>query len=169
MQCLEGQAVQSWYYLKRLLVAEGADADSWQIFGDATVKHYAECEPTLAVRTCLRALEQGGGTVQAYHDRFRALQSLALKHPVTGAEAVYCFERGLSDRVRAAAPLCGGSDLYTVVRQAKCVNAALSTSRAALAYCPGVGAPADAGVPKPCSASKRRRSRKRQRLQGPGL
>lgn len=80
MLCLEGQAVQAWYYLKRQLIADSADVDSWQIFSDAMTRHFEGLSPDIvwSLRDSLSALQQGGTTVQLYDE-------LAVQPPLTGA------------------------------------------------------------------------------------
>ena len=65
VQCLEGQAVQNWYNLRRQLESDGADVSDWQIFRNAMIKQYADVSPDISVRNSLIALKQGTGTVQS--------------------------------------------------------------------------------------------------------
>ena len=133
VQCLEGQAVSDWYNLRRQLSAEGADACSWDTFHGAMIKQYADVSPDISVRNRLFALRQGSGTVQSYYDSFRAILSLAVKYPVTGADAIWFFKQGLSDRVRTAIAVYGENDLDDVVLNAKRVDAAFGASVSASA------------------------------------
>ena len=73
--------------------------------------------------------------------------SLAVKHPVKGADAVWFFKQGLSDKVKTAIAVYGDDDLDTVVMQAKRVDAAFSTSSAPGNYA-NVKGPGNAGAPK---------------------
>ncbi len=123
IQALEGDAVQNWYNLKRGLLAEDKDPHSWVIFRSGMIAGYAEVSPDIYVRTHLSKLRQGAGTVQVYYDKFTAVLSQADRFPVLGAEAVWHFKQGLSERVRTA--IAGSSDdnLHAVAVQAKRVDA----------------------------------------------
>ena len=123
--CLEGKAVQDWYNLKRQLLADGKDVDSWDTFCAAYKGLYAEIAPDVNVRNRLLALSQGTGSVQSYHDAFRAILSQAVDSPVTGADAVWFFKHGLSEKVRLAIAIHGDTDLDLIVHHAKAVDAAM--------------------------------------------
>ena len=80
----------------------------------------------MSAQTCffVAVLRQGNTSVQAYNDKFRGIISQADHHPVLGAEAVWRFKQGLSDRIRTAIAIYGDDDLDTMVMQAKRVDAA---------------------------------------------
>jgi hypothetical protein len=126
---LEGAAIETWYSRKQQLLLEGKDPNCWATFKADMISKYAEVSPDLFVRSNLAALRQGTGTVQAYHDKFRAIVSQADKHPVAGAEAVWHFKQGLSERVRTAIAAYEDDDLDTMVLQAKRVDAAHQLER----------------------------------------
>ena len=117
------------------------------------IKQYADISPDILVRNNLASLIQGVGTVQSYYDTFRAVLSLAVKHPVVGADAVWFFKQGLSEKIRTAIAVYGDDDMDTVVIQAKRVDAALNASSAGAApsvnaHIPTVKGSANAGASK---------------------
>lgn len=126
--CLEGKSVRDWYNLKRQLLANGKQVDDWDTFCTAFRGLYAEIAPDVNVRNRLLNLSQGSGSVQAYHNAFRAILSQAVDHPVTGADAVWFFKHGLSERIRLAIAVHGDTDLDLIVHHAKAVDAAMQTS-----------------------------------------
>ena len=121
---LEGPAVESWYSHKQQLVLDGRNPYDWDVFRADMVSKYADVSPDPFVRSNMAALRQGNTSVQAYYDKFRGIISQADHHPVLGAEAVWHFKQGLSDRIRIAIAIYGDDDLDTVVMQAKRVDAA---------------------------------------------
>ena len=68
IQALEGDAVQNWYNLKRVMIAEGKDPDVWDAFRAGMIAGYAEVSPDIYVRTTLSKLKQGTGSVQTNHE-----------------------------------------------------------------------------------------------------
>ena len=140
VQALEGDAVQNLYNLKRVMLADGRDPDSWDIFKAGMIAGYAEVSPDIYVRTHLSKLKQTG-SVQLYYEKFTAVLSQADRYPVSGAEAVWHFKQGLSERIRTA--IAGSSDdnLHAVAVQAKRVDAELSLHVAAPAIKDNTSAP----------------------------
>ena len=59
VQALEGDAVQNFYNLKRVMLADGRDPDSWDIFKAGMIAGYAEVSPDIYVRTHLSKLKRG--------------------------------------------------------------------------------------------------------------
>lgn len=55
VQCLEGQAVQNWYNLRRQVAADGANVESWQISNSAMIKQYADVGPDHRIFQCVTA------------------------------------------------------------------------------------------------------------------
>ena len=66
--------------------------------------------------------------MQSYYDQFRAVLSSAVQHLVVGADAVWFFKQGLSERVRTAIAVYGDDSLDNVVLHDKRVDAAFSAA-----------------------------------------
>ena len=151
IQALEGEAVQNWYNLKRVLLADNKDPNNWDTFKSGMLAGYAEVSPDIYVRTHLSKLRQGAGSVQTYYDKFTAVLSQADKYPVLGAEAVWHFKQGLSERIRTAIAGSSDEDLHAVAVQAKRVDAELNLHTSTPAH---VSAPPKASSPAPAAGKR---------------
>jgi len=72
----------------------------------------------MVLRETLLALRQTG-TVAAYHEQFKKLLATPVPSPVTGADAIFYFRRGLQEHIRLALLAADDTDLDAVVQRAK--------------------------------------------------